>query len=747
MILWLVTTEYPPFYGGGIATYCLHTANMMSQKGHEVTVFISDHSIDCPLQILNENLIRIVRFKPGEKDIYKYLGYAAALSYDISEIIEGFIKNEGNPDVIEFHDYLGISYFSIQKKKVYWKYLKEARILVTVHTPKFICDYYDQAPVYNITNYWTAEMERYCICAADTVISPSLYLLNELSKYIDLSDVDSHVVPNPFSVKSDNMDNLDIEKNDVIFFGRLQYLKGIDYILNKFSSLWDNGFQIPLKIIGSDTYFYLKNKMWTDYINQKFKKYVDENLIVFEGLIPTDKLYNRLKKAHVIIIPSCFENFPYSVIESMALGKIILVSDSGGQRELVENNKNGFVFSHDEPDELENKLKLILSLSDDRMQEISREAKITIEEICSYENVYTKKITVLEQLINKNKFSRQYPFIRKREKSLEKLKEHEKDSINKPYQEVKGLLSVIVPYYNMGEYVREALESIINTTYPDKEIIIVNDGSDELESLTVLYEVQEQYPVEIIHKKNGGLSSARNAGAEAARGEYIAFLDSDDMISSEYYEWAIKLLQHYDNVSFIGCWAQYFEGSEKIWPAWNPEPPYLLIHNLVNSSALVLRRRDFLLYGMNDPKMEYGMEDYESVVNMVKNGCMGIVIPKPLFQYRIRSNSMSSHFNNNNMAYLQRLISEKHSEIYKEYAPDIFNLLNHNGPGYFYGNPSKNYLPMGFVEVDVVTLDITGSSYEIPIELKNELTRLWKKPLFRKAIKLFFNMKLNKLFF
>ncbi len=181
-------------------------------------------------------------------------------------------------------------------------------------------------------------MERYCICAADTVISPSLYLLNELSKYIDLSDVDSHVVPNPFSVKSDNMDNLDIEKNDVIFFGRLQYLKGIDYILNKFSSLWDNGFQIPLKIIGSDTYFYLKNKMWTDYINQKFKKYVDENLIVFEGLIPTDKLYNRLKKAHVIIIPSCFENFPYSVIESMELGIIILVSDSGGQRELVENN-------------------------------------------------------------------------------------------------------------------------------------------------------------------------------------------------------------------------------------------------------------------------------------------------------------------------------------------------------------------------------------------------------------------------
>ncbi len=239
-------------------------------------------------------------------------------------------------------------------------------------------------------------MERYCICAADMVISPSLYLLNELSKYIDLSDVEIHVIPNPFSLKSGNIDNLYTEKNDVVFFGRLQYLKGIDYILNKFSSLWDNGFQIPLKLIGSDTYFYLKNKMWSDYINQKFKKYVDENLIVFEGIMHIDKLYNRLKKAHVIIIPSRFENFPYSLIESMVLGKIVLVSDSGGQRELVEDKKNGFVFSQDEPGEFEKKLEFILSLSDDRMQEIAMEAKITIEEKCSYEKVYTKKISVLE---------------------------------------------------------------------------------------------------------------------------------------------------------------------------------------------------------------------------------------------------------------------------------------------------------------------------------------------------------------
>lgn len=747
MILWLVTTEYPPFYGGGIATYCLHTANMMSQKGHEITIFISDHSIDCPLQILNENLIRIVKFRPGEKDIYKYLGYVAALSYDISEIIEEFIKNEGNPDVIEFQDYLGISYFTIQKKKVCWKYLKEARILVTVHTPKFICDYYDQAPVYNISNYWTAEMERYSICAADTVISPSVYLLNELSNYIDLNNVDRHVVPNPFSINSDNNGNLNIEKNEVIFFGRLQYLKGIDYILNRFSNLWDNGSQIPLKLIGSDTYFYPKNKMWSDYINQKFRKYINKNLIIFEGILPLDKLYNRLKKAHVIIIPSRFENFPYTVIESMALGKIVLVSDSGGQRELVENNKNGFVFSHNETDEFENKLEFILSLSDDRMQEITREAKLTIEEKCSYEKVYTKKISVLERLKNKNKISKHYPFIRKSEKLQGNYQEYEKSNINKSYQEVKGLLSVIVPYYNMGAYIREALDSLMSTTYPDKEVIIVNDGSDELESLAVLYEVQEKYPVEIIHKKNGGLPSARNTGAKAARGEYVAFLDSDDLISSEYYKWAIELLKHYDNVSFIGCWAQYFEGSQKIWPAWNPEPPYLLMHNLVNSSALIIRKRDFLLSGMNDPQMEYGMEDYESVVNMVKNGCMGIVIPKPLFQYRVRSNSMSSHFNNNNMAYLQRLISEKHSELYKEYALDIFNLLNYNGPGYFYDNPSNNYLPLGFVEANVETLSIGGSSYEIPIELKNELTRLWRKPLFRKVIKLFFKIKLNKLFF
>ena len=68
--------------------------------------------------------------------------------------------------------------------------------------------------------------------------------------------------------------------------------------------------------------------------------------------------------------------------------------------------------------------------------------------------------------------------------------------------------------------------------------------------------------MEIIHKKTAVCLQPGMRGLRQ-QGEYIAFLDSDDMISSEYYEWAIKLLQHYDNVSFIGCWANTSKAQKK----------------------------------------------------------------------------------------------------------------------------------------------------------------------------------------
>ena len=96
------------------------------------------------------------------------------------------------------------------------------------------------------------------------------------------------------------------------------------------------------------------------------------------------------------------------------------------------------------------------------------------------------------------------------------------------------LISIIVPIYNVEPFLKECIESIIKQTYQNLEIILVNDGSpDNCGTLCDEY-AKNDNRIKVIHKKNGGLSSARNAGLDIATGEYIAFVDSDDCVSSDF---------------------------------------------------------------------------------------------------------------------------------------------------------------------------------------------------------------------
>lgn len=97
-------------------------------------------------------------------------------------------------------------------------------------------------------------------------------------------------------------------------------------------------------------------------------------------------------------------------------------------------------------------------------------------------------------------------------------------------------LTVIIPCYNVEKYLRQCLDSVINQTLKEIEIICVNDGStDRTQKILEEYSKKDDR-ILVINKPNGGLSSARNAGMEKMQGEYIAFLDSDDWVDLEFYE-------------------------------------------------------------------------------------------------------------------------------------------------------------------------------------------------------------------
>lgn len=124
-------------------------------------------------------------------------------------------------------------------------------------------------------------------------------------------------------------------------------------------------------------------------------------------------------------------------------------------------------------------------------------------------------------------------------------------------------VSVIVPVYRVEKYIRRCLDSIINQTYKDFEVIIVDDGSPD-SCPGICDEYQRKYPkVSVIHKENGGLSSARNAGMDAAKGEYITFVDSDDQLHPYFIEKMLELLNSY-HVKIAQCAFKIVRGDESV---------------------------------------------------------------------------------------------------------------------------------------------------------------------------------------
>ena len=111
------------------------------------------------------------------------------------------------------------------------------------------------------------------------------------------------------------------------------------------------------------------------------------------------------------------------------------------------------------------------------------------------------------------------------------------------YKKVQPLISVIVPVYKVEDYLEKCIQSIINQTYNNLQIILVDDGSpDNCGKICDVYAKKDKR-IEVVHKNNGGLSDARNVGINKAKGEYIAFVDSDDYIEKSMYKDMYNLMK------------------------------------------------------------------------------------------------------------------------------------------------------------------------------------------------------------
>ena len=200
-------------------------------------------------------------------------------------------------------------------------------------------------------------------------------------------------------------------------------------------------------------------------------------------------------------------------------------------------------------------------------------------------------------------------------------------------------VSVIIPCFNQERYIQEAIESVINQTYKNIEIICVNDGSSDNSSKIIRNLVNKYKNIFYFElEKNKGVVYARNMAIDSASGEYILPLDADDKIEPNYIEKAVKILDNNSNIGIVYCKARMFGLKNKYWnlPSFNLND--FIYENCIFSCAL-FRKKDFISAGKYKENMTEGCEDWDLWLSLIELGLKPYRIEEVLFNYRQVKNS------------------------------------------------------------------------------------------------------------
>ncbi len=242
------------------------------------------------------------------------------------------------------------------------------------------------------------------------------------------------------------------------------------------------------------------------------------------------------------------------------------------------------------------------------------------------------------------------------------------------------LVSVIIPCYNQGQYLHEAVTSVLSQTYQNLEIIIVNDGSTEVETIEIFNNYQPP-KTKLIHTTNQGVCRARNTAIAASRGKYILPLDADDKIAPTYLEKAVPVLEKNAYIGIVYCETQLF-GEKQGTSTSSTLPdifigkdklPEILIYNRIHNSALY-RKSDWDKVSGYNTNMIYGLEDYDFWLSILETGKKSYLIPEYLYFWRRAKKSRSTQAHDH-LALCYTQLFHNHSQLYFDNIGFVFQYI------------------------------------------------------------------------
>jgi GT2 family glycosyltransferase/glycosyltransferase involved in cell wall biosynthesis len=609
-----------PIKNGGIGTHCYYLARFLREElGHEVTVLFTSSISEAALRPWKKRYskewgIGLV----GLKSTVSWPQIKQSPSYPVlrrSRQVYDWLK-EQDFDYCHFEDWQPEGFLAIQAKRTGQAFDK-TKLIFGLHgnaewSREGMLAYEDNWTLGLANEY----MARYSAEHADLLLSPSQHMFDWAQAHRWTLAANRRVIPYLFELPFPPQPK-PFARQHLIFFGRLETRKGLIVFVKALQALapqlTDRPEPIRVTFLGRN--YYIGKQLATDYLAEAMKpcgKAFDWQVVSDLGQPEALRFVTDHANA-LVVLPSLVDNLPFTVIECLQLRLNLIASRVGGIPELIDTPECLF-----DPTPQALSQKLLECLRDGVPAARSR---YNADDACAG----WRKV-------------------------------HEPDAYPaRPTREIRApRVSVCVPHHNYGEFLPLALDTLASQTYKNFEVIVVDDGSTDPESLKTFRSLQQKYSQlewRFLEKENGFTGQTRNFAARQATGEYLVFADSDNVSRPEMLDRLVQGMET-SGMDCLACHNLAFSNDiSRQLGQWRhryvPLGPCLelaMYHNTLGDVNFIIRREVFeKLGGFHEERI--GLEDWDFLLRLVMNGFTLDVIPEVLFYYRQSHTSVTGVVN------------------------------------------------------------------------------------------------------
>lgn len=654
-----VTDEIYPGTRGGIGRLIHTTVDELLHSGWQVSVLLSmqDEAVAQFRQHAREHFPELHVYSVNELltdlssdeniPLWGFHFYDYHASYRIALALRRLCTLH-QINAVEFNDYHGLGYVALKWRRLWGDELQNIPFWIRLHGTAGICLEVDDARTYRLDQEHLFVMEKYCLQHADGWMTPSQEIAKWYKEYYGCDDKPIVTATPAFEHVGAGNTHPRVAQSvkRLLFYGKLQHIKGVDILIQAGVYLLEHGSsELEFEIIGpeaphprDESYLGLYERL----IPPRWRTHFH-----FRGPILSTQLEQTAVACDLAVVPSRVETFCLAAHELNWIGIPLVLNNIPAFRDFFTDGANCRTF-----DGTVTELTSVLS-----------------EIIHHPEMINSWQWNALD-VVSKHRGVQSY------EEALATF--HPPASLLQKLP----LVSFIVPYYNMHEYIDATIDSIIASTYTNWEAIIVDDGSPNLVAQQKFIELRSTLQADkrfrFVQKENGGLGSARNYGFTFAAGDFVLPLDSDDVITPDYLERAVRALNAQPDVLAVSCFVSYFadgQPPEQIIDYVIPydlHPAMITIENRAGVACSVFRREVFERFQYNEQLTAY--EDWDLWWQIAKVGGRAEVMPKILYRYRRRADSM---FNTSlsRHTFLLNKIADRHSDLLHQQSNLTYHML------------------------------------------------------------------------